>query len=188
MPTGYRIQDQQGLYYLTLQVVEWIDVFTRQSYKDIIIENLRFCQQNKRFTIFAYVIMSNHVHMLVQSETGKLSETIRDFKSYTSKVILNQVESGNESRKEWMLDVFAKAALKHERNSKYQFWTHENHSEHIYSNKFIAQKIEYIHANPVRAGIVFKPEDYIYSSAKNYAGLENILDVQLLTLPWKTYL
>lgn len=86
-----------------------------------------------------------------------------------------------------MLEIFAKAARKHERNSKYQFWTHENHPELIYSNKFISQKIEYIHYNPVRAGIVEKPEDYLYSSARNYASLEAVLDVFILTLPWKTY-
>jgi REP element-mobilizing transposase RayT len=125
MSTGYKINDQEGAYYLTLQVVGWIDVFTRQEYKDIIIESLRFCQKNKGLTIFAYVIMSNHVHLLVQSVNANLSNTIRDFKSFNSKVIIDKIESSNESRKEWMLEYFKDAAQKHERNSQYQFWTHE---------------------------------------------------------------
>ncbi len=91
MTTGYQIKDQDGAYYLTLQVVGWVDVFSRHAYKDIIVQNLKYCQEHKGLTIFAYVIMSNHIHMLVQSQTGALSNTVRDFKSYTSKVILNAI-------------------------------------------------------------------------------------------------
>ncbi len=130
--------------------------------------------------------MSNHIHLLVQSETGNLSDTLRDFKSYTSKVILEQIQLNTESRREWMLKRFEISAAKHKRNSHYQFWTHENHAEHIYSQKFIEQKLEYIHQNPVRAGIVRQPEAYIYSSATNYANLQSVLNVELLTLNWKT--
>ena len=66
-----------------------------------------------------------------------------------------------------------------------QIWTHENHAEHIYCQKFTEQKIDYIHDNPVRAGIVTKAEDYLYSSARNYAGLESLLDVILVDFTWK---
>jgi REP element-mobilizing transposase RayT len=125
MTTGYQIKDQEALYYLTFQVVGWVDLFSRQVYKDIIIDNLRYCQQNKELAVFAYVIMSNHVHLMLQSQNGTLSQTIRDFKSYTSKVILETIEESNESRKEWMLNYFEYAAKKHKRNSKYQLWTHE---------------------------------------------------------------
>ena len=59
MPTGYKIEDQEGLYYLTLQVVEWVDVFTRQIYKDLIIENLRYCQQNRELTQNCHWIISS---------------------------------------------------------------------------------------------------------------------------------
>jgi REP element-mobilizing transposase RayT len=186
MSTGYQISDQEGVYFLTLQIINWVDVFTRQSFRDIIIENLKYCQQNKGLQIFAYVIMSNHVHILVQSQNGKLSDTIRDFKGYTSKVILDQIEKSNDSRKDWMLNIFSKAALKHKRNKKYQLWTHENHAEQIYSDTFVSQKIDYIHMNPVRSGIVANPEDYLYSSARNYAGLEFVMDVSILPLQWKT--
>ncbi len=130
--------------------------------------------------------MSNHIHMLVQSQTGALSNTVRDFKSYTSKVILNAIENDNESRREWMLNYFEHAARMHERNSKFQLWTHENHAEHIFTDKFVRQKVEYIHMNPVRAGIVRAPESYIYSSASNYAGLESVLDVEIITTKWIT--
>ncbi len=100
MTTGYQIENQEALYYLTFQVVGWVDVFSRQVYKDIIIGNLRYCQQNKELAVFAYVIMSNHVHLMLQSQNGTLSQTIRDFKSYTSKVIIDTIEEINESKRE----------------------------------------------------------------------------------------
>lgn len=152
----------------------------------MLIENLKYCQENKGLIIYAYVIMSNHIHMLVQSQTNDLSDTLRDFKSYTSKKLIESIENDTESRKEWMLFMFKRAAIRHKRNTVYQFWTHENHAEIIYSDKFISQKIDYIHNNPVRAKIVKHPEDYLYSSARNYAGLESILQIELLTSKWKT--
>ena len=57
----------------------------------------------------------------------------------------------------------------------YQFWRHDNHPIELWSNKVIQQKIDYIHNNPVKAGIVFRPEDYKYSSACDYAGIEGLL-------------
>ena len=139
MPTGYQIKEQDKLHFVTLQVVEWVDIFTRQTYRDIIIENLGYCQKNKGLEIYAWVIMSNHIHLLVKSEKEELSNILRDFKSYTSKKILEEIDTCNESRKEWMLKIFRDAAFKHKRNSEYQFWTHDNHAEYIFSNKFIEQ-------------------------------------------------
>ncbi len=110
--------------------------------------------------------MSNHIHLLVRSGQGNLSGTLRDFKSHTSKEILKAIIEKNESRRDWLLMVFKYAANKHKRNSTYQVWTHENHAEEIYSNKFIEQKLDYIHNNPVRAGIVTNSEDYLYRCKK----------------------
>ena len=187
MSSGYQIKEQDQLYFLTFQVVDWVDIFTRKIYKDIIIDSLRFCQKNKGLEVYGYVIMSNHIHLLLRSDTENLSATIKEFKSFTAKAILQEIETGVESRKEWMLQVFKNAAFKNQRNTHFQFWTHENHAEHIYSQKFIAQKLNYIHQNPVRARIVNNEIDYVYSSAVNYCGQDGVLDVSLLSLRWKTY-
>ena len=187
MPTGYQIAEQDQLHYVTLQVVEWVDIFTRKIYRDILIENLFYCQQHKGMEIYGWVIMSNHIHLLIKSSNGELSNLLRDFKSYTSKKILDEIENCNESRKEWMLKIFKTAAFQHKRNSEYQFWTHENHAEHIFSNKFMEQKLEYIHNNPVRAGIVTNPEEYIYSSAKDYSDEKGLLETVKIIRTWKTY-
>jgi REP element-mobilizing transposase RayT len=80
MPTGYQIQDQSKPHFLTFQVVYWIDIFTRKVYRDMVINSLKYCQQEKGLEIFAWVIMSNHIHILARSSTSKLSDTIRDFK------------------------------------------------------------------------------------------------------------
>jgi len=172
------------MYFLTFQVVGWVDLFTRKAYRDIIIDSLKYCQQNKGLSLFAYVIMSNHLHVLAQSETGNLSSIIRDFKNHTAKKFLEILNSEEESRRNWLKMVFEYHALN--KNQTFQIWTHENHAEHIYSQKFIEQKVDYIHYNPVRAGIVEKPEDYIYTSARNYAELDYVLDVIKVTFLWKT--
>ena len=187
MSTGYQINEQDGLYYLTFQVVEWVDIFTRLAIKDIFVEYLGYCQQNKGLVLFAWVLMSNHAHLLAQSKTGDMSGLIRDFKRHTSKAITEYTQNEIESRREWMLNIFSEAASKTNRNKYYQIWTHENHCVQVYTDKFVREKLEYIHNNPVRAGIIEFPEHYLYSSAKNYAGEKGLIDVEILSTKWKMY-
>ena len=174
---GYIIHDQQAVYYLTFTVVGWIDIFSRQSYRDIVIESLKYCRQNKGLHLHAYVIMSNHIHLIVSVDEGfTLSGFIRDCKKFTSKKILHEIEnSGVESRREWMLHQFKYYASRHERNDTYQLWEHDNHPVELTSRGFMQQRIDYIHQNPVTAGLVYRAEDYIYSSASNYASLDQIM-------------
>lgn len=181
MTIGYKIDEQNGLYYLTLQIVNWTDLFTRKIYRDIVIDNLKYCQQHKGLEIYAYVIMSNHIHLLARCNTGKLSDTIRDFKSFTAKQILLALDSNQESRSAWMRVLFESAATLHGRNYKYQIWTHENHPEIIRNKKFYLQKVNYIHNNPVKAGIVSTPENYLYSSAGFYCGCNGFIEITPLT-------
>jgi REP element-mobilizing transposase RayT len=183
LSTGYQIKDQEGLYYLTFQVVDWVDIFTRQIYRDIIIDSFRYSIENKGFQLFAFVIMFNHIHLIANNSEGVLSNNIRDIKKYTSKKIIETIQNIPESRREWLLSRFEFRAKQHIRNKNFQSWTHENHAIYLYSPEFIAQKLEYLHQNPVRAGIVTNAEDYLYSSARNYAELDTILEIELLDLP-----
>jgi REP element-mobilizing transposase RayT len=185
MSSGYKIANDEALYYLTFQIVGWVDIFTRKVYKDIVIESFKFCQENKGLDLFAYVIMSNHIHLLARSRNGDLSGVIRDFKNFTSKKFLATLETTIESRREWMQMVF-KYHGRFKNKQTFQIWTHENHAETIFSQKFIEQKINYIHNNPVRAGIVTKPEEYLYSSARNYAELESPIEIIRADFLWKT--
>ncbi len=188
MSSGYKIEEKEGIYFLTFQVVEWVDIFTRKIYRDLILESLSYCIRSKGLIIYGFVIMSNHVHLLAKSETSDLSGTIRDFKKFTSKKMIEIITSGIESREKWMLDIFRKAASSHSHNKNYQVWTRENHAELIYSEKFIEQKLNYIHENPVRAGWVMHPEEYLYSSASNYINGVGVLNVEILYQRWKTYM
>nr|WP_313781171.1 transposase [Allomuricauda sp.] len=133
--------------------------------------------------LFGYVIMSNHIHAIIQSEKEDLSGLTRDFKKHTAKQILASIKNNPESRREWMLELFSKAADNHSRNKTYQFWKYGNHPEEIYSEKFLWSKLDYIHLNPVRAGLVSKASEYLYSSASNYVHDQGVLSVNKLDNP-----
>jgi REP element-mobilizing transposase RayT len=179
---GYIIHDQQAIYYMTFTIVGWIDVFSRQSYRDILIDSFKYCQKNKGLRLHAYVIMTNHVHLIVSVQDGfNISNFVSDCKKFSAKKILDEIESsGVESRREWMLHQFKYYASRHSRNEKYQLWEHDNHFIELSSTAFTQQKIDYIHQNPVSAGLVYRAEDYVYSSASNYAGIDQIIDVDCL--------
>ena len=185
--SGYRILDQNGLYYLTLTTVGWIDIFTRQCYRDIILDSLKYCQENKGLILNAYVVMSNHLHLIARAEEGKrLSNILRDFKRFTSNQIIKTIQKERESRKDWLLHVMAYHAKYNKNNSMYQLWRRDNHPFFLYTPRFIAQKLDYLHWNPVRAGLVREPEHYLYSSASNYVLGEGLIEVTILDLPGTT--
>ena len=178
MSDGYKIRDQTLPYFVTVTVVDWVDVFTRKTYRDIVIDCLDYCIKNKSMVLYGYVIMSNHIHLVVQSGDGKLSDLIRDFKKFTATKILEKIQTEPESRREWMLVRFKLATESHSRNKNFQFWQYGNHPEEIYTNKFMWSKLDYIHLNPVRAGIVEKASHYIYSSASNYVSDTGLLKIE----------
>jgi putative transposase len=175
---NYFIEDQNAPYFLTFTVVDWIDVFTREIYKNEIVDALNFCIINKGLTVFAWCLMSNHLHLAAQSRDGfRMSDIIRDFKKFTSKKLVNLIKNPQESRREWMLYRFSFAGKYTNRIKNYKFWQDTNHAILLDKNDIIDQKINYIHQNPVRAMIVRNPEDYLYSSAGDYCGIKGMVDV-----------
>ena len=108
--TSYRIHDQNALYFITIATVFWIDLFSRRRNKDILIESLQYCKQNKGLQLYAYCIMTNHIHCICQAKEGfLLSDILRDFKRHTAKHILNSIKDEQESRREWILQLLKKA-------------------------------------------------------------------------------
>ncbi|MEM8523067.1 MAG: transposase [Bacteroidota bacterium] len=181
---GHKITNQNNLHFLTLTTVGWIDVFTRSEYRDIVIDSFCFCQHKKGLKLFAYVIMSNHIHLIARAEEQyRLSDIIRDFKKFTAITIIRKIEEEKESRKDWLLMVMKYHANYNKNNRTYQFWQQRNHPIELYSPDFIQQKLDYIHLNPVRAKWVLKKEDYLYSSASNYFNGTGLLEVEILDLP-----
>ncbi len=175
MGFAYKIGDQNGVYFLTATVVQWVDVFTRAIYSDIIVDSIRFCQKEKGLVVYGWVIMSNHLHMICACKEGfELSNTLRDFKKHTSKTIVNTIENNkSESRKSWLLWLL-------KQQDGIQFWQEGNQPEEIFTEKFFMQKLNYIHQNPVRAGIVDLEEAYIYSSARDYHGIRGLIELEYL--------
>ncbi len=129
--------------------------------------------------LFAWCIMTNHVHLIFRSISGQKPELLLgDFKRYTSNKVIEAIRNNpRESRKEWLFDQFEKVGLRSSNVNKCQFWRHDNKPIELWSNKVIDEKINYIHNNPVNEGLVFRPEDYVYSSARDYSGEKGLLDV-----------
>jgi REP element-mobilizing transposase RayT len=167
------------IYFLTLTVIDWVDVFTRPEYKYIVIDSLDYCQKNKGLKIYAWCLMSNHLHMIVGTEEeNNLSDILRDFKKFTSKEIIDKIKELPESRKEWMLNRFEFAGRFNNKIKDYKFWQDGNEAKEIHTNEFLDQKLDYIHNNPVRAEIVFESQDYKYSSAIDYSGGKGLLVIK----------
>lgn len=154
------------LYFCTLTVVGWIDLFTRKRYADELIESLRHCQAHKGLELFAFVIMPSHVHFIARLQSGHLSDVLRDLKSYTAKRFLDLVlNEPGESRKEWLLRSFREAAASTLQNAAFMVWQKTTHPIEIRDPAMFAQKAAYIHQNPVVLGYVSMPEHYRWSSA-----------------------
>jgi putative transposase len=168
---NYKIRDQNKLYFISFATVNWIDVFVRPTYNDIVVDSLNYCIENKGLEVYGWCIMTSHIHLIIGSEGSKMEDIIRDLKKHTSKSIIKAIkENPQESRKEWMLWMFERAGKKNSNNSVYQFWQQHNHPIELSSNLIMQQKLDYVHANPVVAGIVSEPEQFIYSSAMDYSG------------------
>ena len=165
MGFAFTIKDQGAVHFVTFTVHQWVDVFTRQQYVDILLDSIKYCQETKGLGIFAWVLMSNHIHFIVSAKDSNLSDIIRDLKKYTAKKIYAAIEANTfESRSAWLLKV-----LKFE--NKIWFWEEGYHGEEIFSKSFFDTKLTYIHQNPVKAGIVEKEEEYLNSSAGEFYGI-----------------
>lgn len=182
MSNRYKFWNADSIYFISFSVVGWIDVFIRNIYKDILIESIAYCQKEKGLVVHAYVIMTSHVHMIISRKgVSDLQDILRDMKKFTSfKIIGAIMENPQESRKEWLLSMFETQGKKNSNNSKYQFWQQDNHPVELTDNKLIDQRLDYLHNNPVEAGFVRLPEDYVYSSAINYADGKGYIDIELL--------
>lgn len=181
---GYKITDQFATYFLTFTLVGWVDLFTRRQCCQILIDSFNYCKENKGLILYAYVIMGSHVHLIASAREGSsgLSAIVRDFKSHTSRKIIEWITNNNkESRRKWLEMVFKYHGKYNSNNQVYQVWKQHSKPMQCVTPQFTLQKLNYIHNNPVKAGLVDTPEDYRYSSARSYAGRKDgILDVELL--------
>jgi len=128
--------------------------------------------------IYGSCIMTNHIHLICRAKEGfQLSGILRDFKRHTAKNILQSMQDESESRQEWLLSLLEEAGSKNRKNKKFQIWRQDNHPVEIYSAELFKQKLNYIHNNPVEEGFVSVPEDYLYSSARNYSDRATVMEI-----------
>lgn len=177
MSRNYKFYNSEGLYFVSFAVVNWIDVFTRNEYKAIVLETLEFCIKNKGMKIYAWCIMTNHVHLIFSvTEPNKPELVLGDFKRFTSKKLIEAISKNpKESRREWLMEQFRAAGETGSNTTNHQFWRHDNKPIELWSNAVIKQKVDYIHNNPVEEGYVFSAYEYQYSSALDYAGEQGLL-------------
>jgi len=160
MSRKFKIRDQETVHFVTFTTIQWLDVFIRAEYRDIFIDSIRFCQKNKGLEVYAYCIMSSHIHMII-ARHGKLQleHVIRDIKKYTSVKIIEAIKNKpQESRRELLMWLFEKAGTHNPNNTRYQFWQQNSHLIELNTNEKLDQRLNYIHNNPVDAGIVRYPE------------------------------
>jgi len=175
MSEKYKASDPELPYFVTFSIIDWMPLFRISNYADIILNSIKHCIDNKGLELFAYCIMPTHLHLIIRAAEKGPGPVMRDFKKFTSGEIIRALNNDNENLH--MIEVFKKAASNIIRNRYLKVWQDGYHPVMIFSNKFFFQKLIYIHMNPVKAGIVELPEDYYYSSARNYAELSAPLEI-----------
>ncbi|MGI8952867.1 MAG: transposase [Chitinophagaceae bacterium] len=152
--------------FYTATILEWKPVLKPDKFKDIIISSLKFLVENKRITLYAFVIMHNHIHLIWQMHDDHKSKDVQQsFMKYTAQIILKELRNNHPKVLE-ILKVNAK-------DRKYQVWERNSLSISLWSRPVFMQKLEYLHNNPIRAGLCKYPENYKYSSASFYLTAKN---------------
>ena len=170
--TRYRFGEAAYPHFVTCTIVGWLPVFTRQECVQYVLNSLMWLQTENRLTLFAYVILENHLHLIVSATDP--SKEIANFKSYTARCILDRLQELNELTILRQLKV-EKSSFKTDR--EYQLWDEGSHPKQIDHEDMMWQKIEYTHDNPVRRGYVNDPLHWRYSSARNYARQAGLIPV-----------
>jgi putative transposase len=181
MDKPFRIADQNAIQFLTLTVIDWIDIFSRKEYKLEVVDSLNYCIEKKSLELYAWCLMSNHLHLLCRAkEPARMSDIMRDFKSHIARRILESLEKESiESRSKWMLNHFKFRGNISPKVKNYRFWKDGFHPIEKISPKFFEQKLSYIHQNPVRAMIVEEEHHYLFSSARDYAGIKGLVNISM---------
>lgn len=174
-----------GCHFITLNVVDWVDVFIRPVYKQIIVHSLNHFSENKGLNIYAWCLMTNHLHMIVSASEGhSLPDIEKELKRFTTQKILEDISVEPPKRLKWMMERFENFSSTLGLIKKFQLWQTCTNPVYINQQKpdQLIEQIEYIHENPVRDRIVTTAEDYLYSSARDYAGMKGLVNIVKLPM------
>ena len=168
----YQIYENEYPYFLTSSVVHGLPIFANKVAANIVLDSLEYLQLEKGTTIYAYVVMVNHIHLIAKSDS--LVKDISALKSYTARKIIDYLKEHRHTN--WLRKLREQKA-DYKRDRKYQLWQEGYHPKQIIGDDMMLQKVEYIHNNPVKRGYVDNPEDWRYSSARNYLGKSGLIPV-----------
>ena len=158
--------DPQHLYFITATILGWQQIFIQPEYARIVLDSLAWHRQNGRWSLYAYVLMPDHLHAVVKpGEAWTISDVLQSFGSFTAHAILARLES--EQRHDLLAD-FARR-WDEDASKQHQVWL-PIQAKNVYSVEFLREKVEYTHNNPVvkRWRLVADRADYAYSSACFY--------------------
>jgi len=173
--TRYKIYEPTHPHFVTCTILHWLPIFTRKESVQIVIDTLKYLQQKDNLRLHAFVILENHLHMIVSSKD--LHKSMQSFKQWTAKEILKLLK---EEKATTILEQLAFYKKAHRKDKTYQVWEEGYQPKLIQSEKMLVQKINYIHNNPVKRGYVAKSEHWLYSSAINYMGNCGLIEIDKL--------
>ena len=171
--TRYKIYEPTHPHFITCTVLQWIPLFTNQQSVDILLNSLKYLQQKDNLKIYAYVILENHLHMLISSDD--ISKSLQKFKSFTAKELLKLLQEKQVYTILEQLSLYKKA---HKTHTTYQVWQEGSQPKLIQNDSMMREKITYIHNNPIKRGYVDEASHWRYSSARNYEGKDGLIEIE----------
>lgn len=160
MRSRYRVHEPDQAHFITSTIINWLPVFTTAACCDILVASLAYCREQKGLRVYAWVILDNHFHAIVAAP--ELPRVLVDLKRHTAKHLLAQLE--REGRV-WLLTQLGLRRARHKPESGHQVWQEGYHPQSVATDEMMVQKLEYIHRNPVKRGLVAEPEHWVHSSA-----------------------
>jgi len=168
----YNVYEVKAPHFITCTILHWIPIFTRTQTTDIIFASLKYLQKNDNLKIHAYVILENHLHMIVKSDD--IVKSMARFKSFTAREIINYLKKENAKS---ILDQLAFYKKAHKKENEFQLWQEGIQAKEILGEQMMKVKMEYIHNNPVERGYVDDGVHWRYSSARDYEGFDGLIVV-----------
>ncbi|MDO9266954.1 MAG: transposase [Sulfurimonas sp.] len=168
----YEIYEPTHPHFVTCTILHWIPIFTRVETTNIVFDSLKYLQQTDSLKLYAYVILENHLHLVVSSDD--IGKSMRKFKAHTAKEILKLLQ---EKDVKTILEQLAFYKKAHKKETIYQLWQEGIQPKLIKDEKMMIERINYIHQNPVKRGYIDDAKYWRYSSARDYEGVDGLIDV-----------
>ncbi len=171
----YKFGTINAPHFLTNSIVNWQPAFAFPPHAQIILDSWHHLQKHDGLKLHGYIIMEDHIHWMATHDN--LPKTVSRFKSFTARKIIDHLKTNGPPRLLRELSFDKKA---HKSETQYQLWQEGSHPQQINGLEMANQKLDYMHQNPVRRGYVDEAAHWRYSSARNYADLAGLVEIEPL--------